>query len=472
MILLPVLVLMAGCIKDIEDYNVDSKRPSAVAAEPLVANAIKAINDFQNSINVNTNVFRFYVQHMTATQYLDEPRYDMVTRTIPQALWNGIYVSALVDLKDAKRIITADQVLDAKVKANQLAIVDMLEVYGYSMLVNTFGDIPYTEALNVDNLQPKFDDAKTIYKDLLTRLATSTTALDASSDGFGAGDLLYAGNVSKWVKFGNSLRLKLALVAADEDNALASANVVAATADLSKLIRTNADNALFKYLTSAPNNNPLSNDVPPRSSRKDFVSCVTLVDAMNAVNDGRLGSFFTKTGDGTFIGGRYGFVNAYDKFSILSAKVTAATFPGNMLDAAEVNFLLAEAAERGYIAGGAETFYNEAITASFDYWGAADVATYLAQTGVKYSTAAGDWKQKIGAQKWIAFFNRPYDAWVTWRQLDFPKLLPPDAPNVGKIPVRMIYPIVENSLNKAAIEAAATKIGGDKSDTKLWWDKF
>ena len=116
LMLIPVMYLMTGCIKNIEDYNIDTKKPSAVDAEPLVANATKAINDWQNSINVNTNVFRFYVQHITATQYLDEPRYDMVTRTIPQALWNGMYVSSLVDLKEAKRIITANTILDLAVR--------------------------------------------------------------------------------------------------------------------------------------------------------------------------------------------------------------------------------------------------------------------------------------------------------------------------------------------------------------------
>ena len=470
--LIPVMYLMTGCIKNIEDYNIDTKKPSAVDAEPLVANATKAINDWQNSINVNTNVFRFYVQHITATQYLDEPRYDMVTRTIPQALWNGMYVSSLVDLKEAKRIITANTILDEKVKANQLAIIDLLQVYAYSILVNTFGDIPYTEALDVNNLQPKFDDAKTIYKDLLTRVATSTAALNTASSSFGSSDLIYGGSVSKWVKFGNSLRLKLAMIIADEDSALASSNVSAAASNLANLITSNADNALFKYTSSAPNNNPLSNDVPPRSSRKDFVAANTFVDKMNSLNDGRVGSFFTKNSDGNYAGGIYGFVNAYDKFSTVSTKVAATTFPGDMLDASEVNFLLAEAVERGYITGSAEKFYSDAITASFDYWGATGAAAYIAQPAVSYATAAGNWKEKIGTQKWIALYNRPYDAWASWRHLDFPKLSPPVAPNVGAIPVRLIYPIVENSLNKAAIEAAATKIGGDKSSTKLWWDKF
>ncbi|HQW11904.1 MAG TPA: SusD/RagB family nutrient-binding outer membrane lipoprotein, partial [Saprospiraceae bacterium] len=204
---------------------------------------------------------------------------------------------------------------------------------------------------------------------------------------------------------------------------------------------------------------------------KDFVSANTLVDKMNTLNDGRLGSYFSKVGD-AFIGGIYGQKNTYSKFSTFSTKVISTTLPGDMLDAAEVYFLLAEAVERGFISGSAKDFYNAAIAASFEYWDAGSADDYIAQAGVDYDNAGSGatWREKIGTQKWIALFNRGYDAWTSWRQLDFPVLLPPDAPNVPEIPVRLIYPIVENSLNKANIEAAASKIGGDTPNTKLWWD--
>ncbi|HQW54936.1 MAG TPA: SusD/RagB family nutrient-binding outer membrane lipoprotein [Saprospiraceae bacterium] len=468
--IIPIFFLMS-CVNSLEDYNIDSKRPSAVAAETLVSNAQKGMNDWENEVNVNVNVFRFYAQQITATEYLDEPRYDMVTRTIPQAQWNAMYVSSLADLNEAKRLIDKDNLLNADVKKNQLAIIDILEVYCYANLVNTFGDIPYTEALDVNNPQPKFDDAKTVTSDLLSRLATSTANLNENAGSFSvAADIIYGGKASKWVKFGNSLRMKIAMITADADEGLAKSNVSAGAGDLSKLITTNADNAVFKY-QAAPNNNILSNDVPPRSSRKDFVSANTLVDKMNTLNDGRLGSYFSKVGD-EFIGGIYGQKNTYSKFSTFSSKVISTTLPGDMLDAAEVNFLLAEAVERGFISGSAKDFYNAAIAASFEYWDAGSADDYIAQAGVDYDSAGSGatWREKIGTQKWIALFNRGFDAWTSWRLLDFPVLLPPDAPNVPEIPVRLIYPIVENSLNKANIEAAASKIGGDTPNTKLWWD--
>jgi len=465
--LIPAFFL-GGCVNSLDDYNIDSKKPSKVDAAPLFSNSTKGLNDVLNSVNVNTNVFRFYVQHLATTTYLEEPRYNMVTRTIPQALWNAMYVSTLADLKEAKGIIEANQILNADVKKNQIATIDVMQVYAYSVLVNTFGDIPYTESLDINNPQPKYDDAKTVTLDLLSRLDTDIAALNADADGFGTADIIYGGNVGKWQKFANSLRLKLAMVIADVDPGTAGAKIAASAA--LPLITSNADNALFKYV-GAPNNNPLSNDVPPRSARQDFVMANTLVDEMNTLNDPRRAAYFTTVG-GEYVGGKYGFSNVYANFSTFSTKVTATTFPGNMLDASEVNFLLAEAVERGFITGDAKSYYDAAITASLAYWGVTGVEDYLAQATVDYSNAGSgaSWQEKIGTQKWIALYNRGFDAWTDWRRLDFPVLVAPDASGVPPIPKRLIYPIIENSLNAANTKAAAAAIGGDDSATRLFWD--
>lgn len=464
-ICLPIF-LITSCVNSLEDYNVDSKKPSKVEAGPLFAYGTKAINDLLSSTSVNINVYRFYVQHFTATTYLDEPRYNMVTRTIPQASWDRMYINALSNLDEARKIVDADKGIEAATKTNQLVMIDITQVYAYSILVNTFGNVPYTEALNSDNPQPKYDDAKTITLDLLKRLDADIAKLSTNGSGFGSSDIIYKGNVSKWIKFAKSLKFKLSMVLADVDPATASAAAKAAAAG--DIITTNSDNALFGYVTS-PNNNPVWADIPPASSRKDFVAASTLVDPMNALNDPRRAAYFTTTG-GEFKGGRYGFNNIYANFSTFSTKVGANNFPGNMLDAAEVNFLLAEAVERGFISGNAQDYYNAAIKASFDYWGVGGFDDYIAQAAVSYSNTA-TWQEKIGFQKWIALYNRPFDAWTSWRLLDFPKLVKPDAPLVPEIPVRLIYPIVNAALNAQATADAAAAIGGDDSATKLFWDK-
>jgi len=170
-LILPAL-FMVSCVKDLQDYNVDTKNPSKVAAEPLFANGTKSMNDWMATINVNTNVFCFYAQYLTATTYVDEPRYNMTTRTIPQALWNAMYVSTLANFKESARLLKEDKVVseDNPQKKNKYAMIEIMNVYAYSLLVNTFGDIPYSQALDVNNPQPVYDDAKTVTLDLFKRL--------------------------------------------------------------------------------------------------------------------------------------------------------------------------------------------------------------------------------------------------------------------------------------------------------------
>jgi hypothetical protein len=470
---LPVLLLTA-CVDSLDDYNVDTKRPSVVPAVTLFSNALRGLADTLTSPNVNVNNYRLYVQQWSTTTYLDEPRYNVTARTIPQSFWQGIYKGVISDLNESRRLINADPLLSAGTKDVQLAQIEIVEVMAWATLVNTFGNVPYTEALNPENPLPKYDDAKTVYDAILTRLDAALPKLSANGTPFGAGDLLFKGSIPKWVKFGNSLKLKLAMIIADSDPEKAKKMVAEAAPNV---FTSNADKAAFPYVSTPPNNNVISKDLNPLySSRQDFVASETIINPMNDLNDPRRASFFTTVGD-KYVGGKYGFLNTYSSFSHVSAKIIDPTLEGLLLDYSEVEFLLAEATERGFITGSAADHYNKGVTASITYWGGtpAEATAYLAQPKVAYATAGATWKEKIGFQKWLALYNRGWEAWVEWRRLDFPKLLPPSGGNVPAglaIPVRMIYPINEQTLNGASREAAAAAIGGDLATTKLWWDKF
>jgi hypothetical protein len=472
-ILICPLILLVSCVKNKEDYNLDQKNAVAVPASTLFTGATLNLTNAVTTPSVNSNVFRLYVQHWTTTSYLDEPRYNMTARTIPLALWQSLYRDVLSDLNESKRIINADALLSAAQKSNELAQIEILQVYAWSVLVNTFGNIPYTQALNPDNTQPVYDDAATVYTNLLSRLSTALSTINTSATGFTGADLLYKGSMSSWIKFGNSLKLKLAMVIADVNPTLAGTAVKEAAANV---FTANADNASFPYTSSTPTNNPIADNLNPLlTSRKDYIAANTLVDKMNSLNDPRRQYYFAPL-NGQYTGGVYGFTNVYTSFSPINPKIYALDFPGLLLDYSEVQFLLAEAVERGFITGSAASYYNNGITASIAYWGgsATDASTYLSNTAVAYTTASGSYKQKIGTQKWIALYNRGYDAWTEWRRLDYPVLLPPtggNAPAGLAIPTRLIYPPTEASLN-TNYKAAATAIGGDSPTTKLFWDKF
>jgi hypothetical protein len=410
------------------------------------------------------------VQYWQETTYTDESNYDLATRSINDAVWNALYRDVLRDLQEAKNLIPTD-VSDPAVQKNQIAIADFMQVIAFYYLVTTYGDVPYTEALDINKPFPVYDDAKTIYNALLTRLDEDIANMSTAAGSFGSADIIYGGDVAKWKKFANSFKLKMALTIADDDNGKAKTTAESAVAG--GVFTSNADNAEFQYLSSPPNTNPIWVDLV-QSGRKDFVAASTIVNEMAALDDPRLDDYFTVDASGTYSGGDPGASSNYATFSKPAVAITAPDFPALLMDYAEVEFLLAEAVERGYAVGGtAATHYHNAITASILYWGgtAAEAAVYIAQPSVNDLTAPGTYKQKIGMQKWIALYNRGWDAWIEWRRLDYPQLSPAvDA--VSVIPRRYPYPVNEQNVNRANYEAAAAAIGGDDVETRLWWDKF
>ena len=463
---------LSSCSKNIDSLNENVKDPAVVPAGSLFANSQKEMVDIMTDANVNRNIFRLIAQHWTQTTYVDESNYDLNTRNVPQNFWAILYRDVLNNLQKSSEIVpTQDSkyVSDAQ-KKNQMAQIRVMKVYAYSVLVETFGDVPYSQALQVEKYpNPAYDDAKTITNALIDELTAASGMFDATTSGFGTSDLLLGDDIGKWIKFANSLKLKLGMLIADSDPAKAKLTVESAAANV---LSSNDDNIIFHYLAAPPNTNPIWVDLV-QSGRQDFVAANTLVDTLKSLTDPRLGLYFSKDAAGAYSGGIYGSNNNYATYSKPAAKVIAPDFEATVLDYAEVEFLLAEAIERGFnVSGSAATHYNNAVTASIKYWGGSDAAAaaYLSNTSIAYSSSF-TWKEKIGFQKWVALYNRGFDAWTEWRRLDNPVLnAPVDA--LSDIPVRYTYPVNEQTLNAASYKSAATAIGGDKVETKLWFDKY
>ena len=287
------------------------------------------------------------------------------------------------------------------------------------------------------------------------------------------------------------------------------------------VILSNDDNTSIWYLGASPNTNPLYEDLV-QSGRKDFIVANTLVDVLNGLNDARIHTYATNPilfpydtddddnpidtevteglgmillyEDGTeewkatpftvlaadadngmmiYSGGVYGTANSHTGNSHIGTMMFEPDLPGTIFSCSEVYFLLAEAAERN-ITGldmTAEEYYDMGVTASFTEWGVSGASDYLTNPDVAYTTAAGDWKQKIGTQAWLANYNRGFEGWTTWRRLDFDGFNPPPGMAASDIPTRLLFPAREASLNGDNWTAAGTAIGGDSKTTKLWWDK-
>ncbi len=468
-----IIATANSCSDDYYDsLNHDPMNPEVVPASFLFTNATDSYVRRMLVTNVNTNVFRLYAQYWNETQYVQESNYEQDERNINGNLVNELMMNVIYDSEDAKKLIAEDMFVSETEKANQTAVCDLIQIQAWQTLVDTFGDIPYTEALQaLDGLiKPRYDDDAAIYEDLVSRTIAALNSIDEGGEGFGSDDIMYAGDMSKWKKFGASLLLKLGVQVADANPSLAQTAISNA---LSIGVFSSDDDSFRLYYPGVqPFVNPLWTDLV-LSGRRDFVAANTIVDYMNDLNDPRRTKYFRENlGEGVFQGGIYGNATPYNAHTQVADVLHEIDYPGNLLDYTEVLFLLSEAAARGYSVGGtAESYYNQAITASMAFWGntSDEIADYLAQPSVAWSTAPGDWKQKIGLQYWLAMYNKGFDGWTTYRRLDAPALNLP-AFSGSPVPKRFTYPLAEQTINSENYAAAAAAMGGDTQQTRIFWD--
>lgn len=471
-----ILSLMIGlsvvsCTDDITDYNKNPKAAEEVTPDVTFTNAEKALGDLMTEISVGRNLMKLWTQHWTETTYNDEANYDIIGRDPSAGFWARVYNTILNDLASSREAIAADNFTSEAVKANQLAIIDVIEVYSMQTLVDLNGDVPYSEALNVvDNITPAYDDAFTIYQDLISRVSADVATLSNGGASWGAADIYYGGDTSKWAKFAASLQLRLGMRIADYDESLASSTV--SSAYDAGVMESSDDSAIIYYEGAAPNTNPIFSTFELSGRFGDYVAGKTSVDYLLSVDDPRIDDFFTMTGDGEYVGGPIGANNSYANFSHPADYIVFdPTYPGAILQYFEVEFFLAEAVERGFISGDAQEHYEAAVAANIMFYNGTqeEADAYLAQPGVAYDSA--NWKELIGTQKWIALYNRGFEGWTEYRRLDEPDFLVNSALTDLPVPTRVFYPVDEVALNRANYEAAVQNIGGsDDLYTKIFWD--
>ena len=342
-------------------------------------------------------------------------------------------------------------------------------------LTDRWGDIPYSEALKGSaDFSPAFDTQQSIYTDLFKELKEAQAQFDGGKTV--VGDILLAGNATRWKKFANSLRLVMALRLSKIDPAKGKAEFVAAMAD--GPLTSNADNVKYTYLAEANNEHPLYNNYIT-GNRKDYAVSDVFVNYLLKTNDPRISAVADKNINLKYVGVPYGVFPAASKAQDVSLAATSMRLqnsPANVLTYAQVLFSQAEAAKLGWISGDAKALYEAAVTASMQQWlGTAATATviadYLKQDAVKYSDATA--LEQIATQKWIALFYQGNEAWAEWRRTGFPVLKPAAKPlnPSGQIPRRMAYVVTEGTLNKVNYDKVVASQGPDTQDTRVWWDK-
>jgi len=471
MLLVGVCLLTFNACRDITELNIDPNNPTEVLPENLLTQAQYELAERVWGRNYNGEWTMLLVQQWAQNEYAEESRYLVDGNTFDD-LWVDIYSNVLKELRESGELVSANAELDAAIKTNQLAILDIIEVYAFSVLADGFGDIPYSQALDIDQYpNPAYDSQQDVYTGLVETLKNAVASMNASagSGAFSSGDIIYGGNVANWSAFGNSLLLRMAMRMSNVDEATASAVINGISGDF---IGSNSQNALFGFNSNPDIANPLYVD-NSINGRDDFCVSDILVDALQDRNDPRLTVYADTTNSGTYVGLPCGLTDE-EAFALKSTtsrpseRVRSAEEPAILMDYAEVQFLLAEAYERGILSGDAAVAYNAGVRASMNYWGFYDVSPGIG--GVSNYLAAnpydsGNWKATLGMQKWLAYYMNGTQAWAEWSE---PELAVPLAAVVPEIPVRLPYPISEQTRNGSSLG----EVTGNPDDlsTRLWWD--
>lgn len=461
--------LFASCNKELDRINVNPNATENAQPDYLLTGAIKnSVDAYWGTAN-NMNSSLLFVQHWSKIQYTEEDRFIFSNSSFT-GLWSTGY---------AQSITAFNKLIDLGPKQNApnyKGVSLVLRSWIFLLLTDVYGDIPYKQAGAISEyITPAYDTQKDVYFGLLDDLATAKTYLDPGGKSIG-GDIIYNGNITRWRKLANSLRLRIALRIADREPDKAKQVITALTTDSDGYISDNTDNAQLVYLTS-PQQNPVS---ALFETRDDYRISKSIVDKLFQLNDPRLPVYASKTQTATpqdYVGVPNGLTNSdasnlgFAKTSKPGAYFLAAQAPAVLFNYAELLFDRAEAAARGFTTENAADLYRQGIKASLKQYGIADAAidTYIAQSAVQYD--AGNFRKSIGEQKWIALFGEGLEAFAERRRLDYPQLAASSATVLnGSIPVRFIYPGTEQSLNGTNYKAAVARQGADLLTTKLWFD--
>jgi hypothetical protein len=475
--------LVFGCTGDFEEVNTNPNNP--LASQPnLLLPAVQ--RDMMNSVlNEAWGIGNIVIQHTAKNQFVNEDRY----------LWgelNNIWNSVYDNMRDVNHIISLGQ--ETKQPGYE-AVGLVMRAWMFSLVTDAYGDVPFTESINGKKgvFFPKYDPQEIIYNGILADLENANTILASSSNI--SGDLIYNGSVSNWRKLANSLRLRYLMRISDRKDVSSQMTAIVSDPTNNPVFTSNSDHAVYTYTANSPDQFPLFST--RIGSFNEFRASKTLTDKLIALNDPRLKIFFrptpateltATTSDDKYVG----IPNGMDDVSALTfnggpefqSRIGSLFYEasnsaqgimiakGVIMTYAELQFILAEAREKNLItAGTAKQYYENGINASHTFYGLTLAPSYLAQTEVDYAGSTAEKLNKIATQKWISLFFQGLEAWFDWKRTGLPQLAPAvDNQNDDRIPVRYIYPLIEQSLNANNRAEAVARLGADDINSKVWWD--
>lgn len=520
-----VSVLAAACTRNFEEMNRD---PFGADEEELsrdgynVRSALLGLADGIIALDVNTTQFTEALLGGPLAGYLSDANagfnQNSIGRFNPPNNWTKVlmedFPSRIYPNLRQLQNVTSDETI--------LAIGEVIKVAGMHRIADTYGPMPYSQVGADGALQVPFDSQETAYKTMVSELDAAIEVLtrNRTNNISANADVIFAGNVEKWCRYANSLKLRLAMRMsyADPEFARKAAEEVAAH----EIGTMESAGDIAQLTTFGKDGNPLYVAVNYNrvSAHDDGSVCLTTGDShaaadiilyMNGYNDPRRAAYFTKSEwDGfEYVGLRHGIVipdHATVGHKYSGIKITQFDSPLVLMTPAESAFLKAEAAAVfGWNMGGtAQEFYEEGIRLSFEQWGVNGAESYMTDVVSvpgTYNDPAGTnsynnplttltiaWdesasaeqkQERIMIQKWIANFPLGNESWADIRRTGYPQILPCEdgANNSGGIvsnegPRRIKYPQEEYTSNSTYLNEAISKYlnGPDEMSTRLWFD--
>ena len=452
-------LLLVGCNNFEDDININPNRPSVASGTQLIANAMLSLPGLSSSPQGE-----FMSQYLSETQYVNASLYPQSSTS-----FYGWYQGPLMNLQTV--LNSADELSGNEGPVpNQLAVAKILKSYYIWSLTDRWGDIPYTEALmGSDNFTPAYDTQEFIYTDLFNVLDEASSQIVTGNI---TNDIIYGGDMNKWFKLANTLKMLMALRLSEVNPTLGKEKFAAAMQ--AGVLESNDDNLVFKHLADANNQNYWFGQL--NQGREWWAISTTLMDKIKPVGDPRLMVYGNPNRtDGDYTGLVFGETVNIDteKYSLLGDAITAQDAPVYLVTYAQVLFAEAEAAKLGWIAGGdatAEENYTMAIEASMDQWGA-DISTldeFMSQPEIAYNSDTA--LEQIATQRWVHLFMHGYEGWAEYRRTGYPNNM--SAPDGAEVPNRQMYIETEQFNNTENYnEAIQRQFGGAESlYGKVWWD--
>jgi hypothetical protein len=472
------LTALPACTDGFKELNVNPNQNPNVIPETLLAPALTDVvkRNMDRAFRITNELMQVHVSRVDNDEF---HRY-VIRPAEADYMWNGWY-TRVTDFRDMYASATA-------VKSNTfMAIARICEVWTFSLLTDTFGDVPYSESIMGRDgiLQPKFDRQEDIYRDMFTKLEEANellkTNVNLSADQAQL-DPLYQGNALRWRKFGNSLYLRLLLRVSNRTDAIAKGlspqamlrDMVNTNASNYPLIASNEESAIIRWTGTAPYQSPFQTyrtaDFSSSSSMSQF-----FINNLVEWKDPRLAKWATLSG-GTYEGIQSGYLPTQIPVAKSTYPAALMTEPllGNILNYPEVQLLLAEATVRGWVTGDAKAYYETGTTNGITLWGYPMPAGYLNGGDVKWEASSSlDTKlDQIHLQKYYALFFTDFQQWFEYRRTGHPVLpLGPGLKNNRQMPARINYPVYVQSLNQVNYQAAVADQGADDINTKVWWQQ-